>query len=294
MQNLKILKYTLCIEIGMIRRIVIPTDGYGLEDHIIKYVARAFPFAEFYIISVINTYERGVQLTNLLYKEMKESAEKAVNEGKEILEGEGINNVKTRVLEGLPSKKITEYAKRRDADLIALRVYSRKTTASAQRIGSTVKNILKKCTIPVLTLAEECNKLPIKKILFATDGTRRSERAKNFAILFSSSLNAELEVIHVVPDENNSHHADSILKNAEWKASFMDVKVKKSLEHGDAVEKILEHAKNNDILIIGAGRKFLLWHYVGHVTQAVCTHSPVPVILVHCIKKRWERRMHRK
>jgi len=259
----------------MIEKIVIPTDGYGLEDHVIRYVARAFPFAEFYVISVINTHERGVQLTTLLYKEMKESAEKAVRRGKEILEKEGIHNVKTRVLEGLPSKKITEYAKGMDADLIALRVYSRKTTASSQRIGSTVKNILKKCTIPVLTLAEECDKLPIKNVLFATDGTRRSERAKNFAILFSSSLNTNLEVLHVVPDGNNGRHADDILKNAEWKASFMDVKVKKSLERGDAVEKILEHAK-------------------GHVTQAVCTHSPVPVILVHCIKKRWEKRMHRK
>jgi len=294
MRNLKILKYDFCIGIGMIEKIVIPTDGYGLEDHVIRYVARAFPFAEFYVISIINTYERGVQLTNLLYKEMKESAEKAVKHGKEILEEEGITNIKTRVIEGLPSKKIVEYAKRKDADLIAVRVYSRKTTASAQRIGSTIKNILKKSTIPVLTLAEECDKLPIKNVLFATDGTRRSERAKNFAILFSSSLNTNLEVLHVVLDENNGRHADDILKNAEWKASFMDIKVKKSLEYGDVVEKILGHAKENDVVIIGTGRKFLFWHYLGHVAQAVCTHSPVPVILVHCIKKRWEKRMHRK
>jgi len=230
----------------------------------------------------------------LLYKEMKESAEKAVSKGKEILEKEGIHNIKTKVLEGLPSKKIIEYAKRRDADLIALRVYSRKATASSQRIGSTVKNIIIKSPIPVLTLAEECNRMPIKNILFATDGTRRSERAKNFAILFSSWLKATLEAIHVVSDGNNDRHAGEILKNVEWKASFMDVKVKKSLEHGDAVEKILKHARDNDIIIMGGGRKFLIWHYIGHVTQVVCTHSPVPVIIVHWIKKRWEKRMHRK
>jgi len=278
----------------MIKKIVIPTDGYGLEDHVIRYTARAFPFADFYVVSVVNTYERGVQLTTLLYREMKESAEKAVERGRSILEAEGINNIKTGILEGLPSKKIVEYAKKVDADLVAVRVYSRKTTASSQRMGSTVKNILKKCRIPVLTLAEECDRMPIKNILFATDGTRRSERAKNFAILFSSSLNANLGVLHVVSGENNGNHADDILKNTEWKASFMDVKVKKFLEHGDAVEKILEHARENDVIIMGTGRKFLLWHYVGHVTQAVCTHSPVPVILVHCIKKRWKKRMYRK
>ncbi|HDD57375.1 MAG TPA: universal stress protein, partial [Thermoplasmatales archaeon] len=103
----------------MIKKIVIPTDGYGLEDHVIRYVARAFPFADFHVISVINTYERGVQLTTLLYKEMKESAEKAMSRGKRLLESEGIHDVKTRILEGLPSRKIIEYAKSVDADLIA-------------------------------------------------------------------------------------------------------------------------------------------------------------------------------
>ena len=55
----------------MINRILIPTDGYGLEDHVISYVARAFPFAEFHVVSIVNTYERGVQMTTLLYDEMK-------------------------------------------------------------------------------------------------------------------------------------------------------------------------------------------------------------------------------
>ncbi len=277
----------------MIKKVVIPTDGYGLEDHVIRYVAKAFPFADFYVISVINTYERGVQLTNLLYKEMKESAEKAVHRGKELLEEEGIHDVKTRVMEGLPSKKIAEYAKKKDADLVALRVYSRKTTASAQRMGSTVRNLLKRCVgcaIPVLTLSAECNKLPIKKVLFATDGTRKSERAKNFAILFASFYGAELEVLHVVNDESKKNHAEEILNNVEWKASFMNVKVKKSLDYGEPSEKILEHADKNDIVIMGVGRKFLFWRYIGHVTQTVCTHSPVPVILIQYMKKRWEER----
>ncbi|KAA0007138.1 MAG: universal stress protein [Thermoplasmata archaeon] len=278
----------------MIKKIVIPTDGYGLEDHVIKYVARAFPSAEFCLISVVNTCERGVQLTSLLYKEMRESAEKAIERGKRLLEEEGIENVKSRILEGLPSKKIVSYAARRDADLIAMRVYSRKATTSAQRMGSTVKNVLKRSHIPVLTLANECNKFPIKKVLFATDGSGKSERAKNFAILFSSYYKAELEVLHVIESNERESHGKNILENVEWKASFMDVKVKKSLEKGDVVEKILEHAMDNDILIMGIGRQFLFMHYLGHVTQAICTHAPIPVIFVRHIKKRWEKRMLRK
>ena len=278
----------------MIRRILIPTDGYGIEDHVIKYVARAFPSSEFYAISVVNTYERGVQLTNLLYQEMKASAEKAIERAMYLLEEEGIKNVQCKILEGLPSRIIHKYAKKKDIDLIALRVYSRKSTASAQRMGSTIKNVIKKSITPVLTLAEECEGIPIKKILFSTDGARKSKRAKNFSILFSCSLKTEMEALHVMREGGNRQHAEEIVKNAEWKAAFVDVKVKKSIETGDTVEKIMEHARHNDILIMGVGRKFLLWHYVGHITQTIVTHSPIPVILVPHIKKRWKKRMPHK
>ncbi len=276
----------------MIKNILIPTDGYGLEDHVIRYIAKVFPSSDFYVVSVVNTYERGVQLTNLLYSEMRVNAEKAIERAKNVLEEEGIKNVQCGVLEGLPSRIINKYAKKKDIDIIAMRVYSRRATASSQRMGSTIKNVIKKSITPILTIAEECEKIPIKKILFTTDGTRKSKRAKNFSILFSSSHKAEMEVLHVMRERGDKHHAEELVKNVEWKASFVDVKVKKSIEIGDdAVEKIMKRARFNDIVIMGVGRKVLFWSYIGHVTQAIVTHSPIPVILVPCIKKRWKKRM---
>jgi len=275
----------------VIKNILIPTDGYGLEDHVVKYVARAFPFSKFYVVSIINTYERGVQLTNLLYDEMRANAKKAIERAKNILEEEGIKNARYKILEGLPSRSINKYAKKKDIDIIALRVYSRKATASSQRMGSTIKNVIKKSITPVLTIAEECEKIPIKKILFTTDGTRKSKRAKNFSILFSSIYKAEMEVLHVMKEEEDKYHAEELVKNVKWKASFVDVRVKKSIEMSDdVVKKIVKHAGFNDIVIMGIGRKVLLWSYIGHVTQAIVTHSPIPVILVPCIKKRWKKR----
>lgn len=280
--------------VNMIHKILIPTDGNGLEDHVIRYAAKAFPSAEFYVVSVINTRERGVQLTTLLYKEMKASAEKAIERANHILTEEGIEKIHHRILEGLPSRTINRYAKKKDVDLIALRVYSRKFTVSAQRMGSTIRNVIQGSAIPVLIIAEECENIPVRNILFPTDGTRKSERAKNFAILFASSYHTQIEVLHIMGKDSHRHHVEEILKNTEWKASFLDVKVKKIIEEGDVVEHILKHAAHNDMVIMGVGRKFLLWHYIGHVTQAVITHSPVPVILVPCIKKRWEQRTLRR
>jgi len=266
----------------MIKKILIPTDGYGLEEHVIRYSAKAFSLAEFYVISVVNTYETGVNMNDLLYKEMKTCARNAIERAEEILREEGINNIKSSVIEGVPSKKIIKYAKKHDVDLIAMRVYSRKDTASAQRIGSTLRNVLIKSPIPVLTLAKECKKLPIRKVLLPTDGTKVSERAKNYAIVFASSYKTELEVLHV----SQSKRGIDILNNAEWKASFLKLEVKKSLEYGDVEEKILEYANKNDLIIMGLGKKILFWHIIGHIARAIITHSPVPVILVHSYKKR--------
>ena len=95
----------------MIKNILIPTDGYGLEDHVIRYIAKVFPSSDFYVVSVVNTYERGVQLTNLLYSEMRVNAEKAIERAKNVLEEEGIKNVQCKILEGLPSRIINKYAK---------------------------------------------------------------------------------------------------------------------------------------------------------------------------------------
>ncbi|HEC76107.1 MAG TPA: universal stress protein [Thermoplasmatales archaeon] len=275
----------------MIKKILIPTDGYGLEDHVIRYTARAFPFAEFYVLSVINVCERGVQLTNLLYREMKESAKRAIEEAKNILREEGIEDIHTKMLEGIPSKIINRYAKKKDIDLIAMRVYSRKSTVSAQRMGSTVRNVIRNTRVPVLALAEECERIPIKKILFPTDGKKNSERAKNFSILFASHYKAEIEVLHVIKKGASKRHAEEIIKNVEWKASFWNIKPKKSIEEGEVVEKILEHAKNNDIIIMGIGKRFFIWHYIGHVSQTIVTHSSVPVIFIPSGKKRWKKRM---
>lgn len=275
----------------MIKRILIPTDGYGLEDHVIRYIAKAFQSAEFYVVSIVNTHERGVQLTNLLYQEMKESAQNAVEHAKLILSEEGASKVQSSILEGIPSISIIKFAKNNDIDLIALRVYNRKSTASAQRLGSTIKNVLQKSTIPILTLANECNRTPIKKILFATDGTKKSERAKNFSILFSSFYDIELQAIHILTENETDEDGEEIIKNINWKASFMGAKVKGTVRAGEAVEQILQNIKDTDIVIIGIGRRFLIWHYIGHVTQAIITHSQVPVILVPYTKKGWKKRV---
>lgn len=272
---------------AMIKRILVPTDGFGLEDHVVRYVARTFPFADFHVISVVNTYERGVQMTDILYREMKDSARKAIHHAESLLEEEGIHLIHTQVLEGLPSREIVKYAKIHDVDIIAMRVYCRKSTASAHRIGSTIKNVLRISTVPVLTLAEECKRYEIKNILLLTDGTGISKRAENYAILLASSYRARLEALYIKErDEDVSKKLDSVI----WRAKYLDVNVKRSIESFKDRDVLMEHFANNDIVVMGIGHRRLLHRHIGHMVQIVTTHSPIPVIFVSALKKRWFER----
>ncbi len=276
----------------MIKRILIPTDGYGLEDHVIKYVARTFPFADFHVVSVVNTYERGVQLTDILYEEMKESARKAIAHAEKLLEEEGIHLVHSSLLEGLPSREIVRYAKSHDIDLIAMRVYCRKSTASAHRLGSTVKNVLRRSTIPVLTLADEVERNEIKRVLLLTDGTLKSHRAENYAILLASSFNASLEIMYIKGKKDRS--IEDKMKNVSWKASYWGIPVETFVEDSQNMKKVISHFERSDVAVMGVGKRILFFKTVGHMAQLVATHSPIPVIFVSSMKRRWSQRMPRK
>ena len=277
----------------MIRRILVPTDGYGLEDHVISYVARAFPDAEFHVISVVNTYERGVQLTNLLYEEMRDSAEKAIMEATRKLEGFGIRDVKPILLEGLPSKEIVKYAKLHDIDLIAMRVYSRRHTASAHRLGSTVRNVMRRSRIPVLTVADECHRIPIRRVLLLTDGTSKTKRAENFAILLASSYGLILDVMYLLWEGGSEEHAGKIINNVVWKAQHWGVKIDRRIIEGD-FKRTTEHLLEDDLIVMGVGKPGFFRCKIGHVAQYIATHSPVPVIFVRKMKERWLKRTSRR
>ena len=255
-----------------------------------QYVARAFPFAQFYIVSVVNVYERGVQLTNLLYREMRESAEEAVEHASNLLLAEGIEPEKAEIVEGLPSKSIVSYAKRNHIDVICMRVYSRRATVSPHRMGSTVKAVLERSHIPVLTLAEEARRFRIERILFPTCGERRGKSARNFALLLAAKTRASVEALYV--KERGGPCGKPMLDDVKWKAGLMGIEISERLEEGEPLEVILRRAGENDIIVMGMGRRLSPWHRMGHVTQGVIVHSPIPVVSVppYLERKRWSRR----
>ena len=153
-------------------------------------------------------------------------------------------------------------------------------------MGSTVKNIIAHSTIPVLTLTTRTDKSEIKNILFPTDGEHKTRWAKNYAILLAAHLHAKLEALNVADESKDGDFSKKILKNIEWKASFLDVKVEKTVKKGEIINVILEQTKDNDIIIMGCGRRFLFWQTVSDLTKKIACSSTIPIIFVRHFNKK--------
>ncbi len=144
----------------------------------------------------------------------------------------------------------------------------------------------------MLTLAEECNKTEIQKVLLLTDGTIKTKRAENYAILFASSFGASMEILYIKRKEDRESLKK--LDNVVWKASHWNIEVKRSVERIEDKDAVLKHFNNNDIVVMGVGKKLLFWRRIGHMARFAATHSPIPVIFVNSLKKRWFQRMQHK
>jgi nucleotide-binding universal stress UspA family protein len=261
----------------MFRKILLPTHGKELEDHVLKYVAHVFPFSKFYIISIVETKIKGTHLTRILRKKLEEHAKEALQHAAELLEKEGINVEKKEVLYGHPSDKIVSYARENEITLIAFRCSPRELPSLS--MGRTIEEVLKKTKIPVLLMREDIEDKKIKKILLPTDGSHGSQNAENVAIQLAVSFGAEIIALYV--SKNNAEMAEKILKNIEWKCKQRNIKVETIHKRGEPPEEILNEAKGCDIIVMGAGRKgFFSNIVIGHVSRNVAAMSSIPIILV--------------
>jgi len=268
----------------MFNKILIPTDGSGLEDHAIRYAALAFPFGKYHVISVIQPDVRGTHLTKLLRQMLKESAEKAINHAEELLLQEGIEIEKKKILYGKPSKEILKYAKSEDIELIIMRSYC-KSGVMSYRLGTTIENVLRHTHCPVLILTTSASQREPNKILLPIGGAHLDQKAlENVALNTAKSFNAEVTALYVIEDKKKDReraHAEKVLGNIAWKAKHFEVKFNKIIEYGDPGEIILRYANLHDLIILGAGKKGMLRKIVmGHVAREICAPAPVPIILV--------------
>ena len=149
----------------------------------------------------------------------------------------------------------------------------------------------------------------VKRILVAMDGSASSIRAAKFAMHFCQLENAELVILHVLPDIKQGGVIGLRAKYGDLKlvSAFLQAKIKeankwiepiqkKALKYGvsstveilenegsSIVDIITKYAQKNRIDLITVGTRGLSKFkrlLVGSVSSALISHSHCPVLLV--------------
>ncbi len=275
----------------MINKILIPVRGSLFDESIIKYAAELFPKAEFHLVTVIDTYSSGIQLTALLYDEMKTGAVEVLEFVRNILKNEGISEPVTSILEGTAYKKIIEYAIQNDIDIIVIARYKDKRGMLTPQLSNTLRNVLLHSNIPVIMIPSECKCAQLNKIILFTEGSKISKLAENFALLFVSTYKLNLHVMFIKSLNNKDITLNDISKNLKWKSSHLGIKVKILNDIGNSITKMRDEALNYNIAIMGVGKKRLFWSILSEQSNMMATKSPIPVIFVRSLQKRWSKRI---
>jgi len=128
--------------------------------------------------------------------------EEMTNTYGKLMEGSANCELETRI--GVPSTEILRMARETNADLIVMGAHTRKEDVGATRyrgiVGSTMQKVAQKARCPVLIIARPCTtcfKL-FSHIVFATDFTKASDSAYQFALGAAKDVGARLYLFHSV------------------------------------------------------------------------------------------------
>lgn len=140
----------------------------------------------------------------------------------------------------------------------------------------------------------------IQRILLPTDFSEASANAKDYACALAGLLNADLHVLHVLPDcppQSSLSGASSEIPRLEIERSAQQQlsalmadsrinleKVYRQIRFGNPVDQILNYAKDHHIslIVLGThGRTGLSHALIGSVTENVVQLATCPVLTVH-------------
>jgi len=151
--------------------------------------------------------------------------------------------------------------------------------------------------------------LKYKKVLFCTDFSDNADYAFDFAYGITKRDEGLLYILHVIPENPHQAYTDGFITTEDLEkihkvieediANNYKERYVKKIENGVTFEivtrsgredeEILEFAKkeNVDIIVLGThGRTGIEHVFFGSVAEKVLRHSPFPVFVIPCKKKR--------
>ena len=297
-----------------IKKILVPVDfslpskkalGYGLslavEMDAILVVAHIVQF------SVPVAYAYPIETDTI----QKGQAEEVKEKLRELIPAEFRNSVDTRFIveAGEIEDQLLTIINDESVDLVVMGTHGRRRF-ERWLLGSTTEHILRKVSVPILTVSElddeheigELKPVPMHKLLYATDLSENGNgRGVQIALELAQTFSAELVVLHAmrgiqwaygteyVPldiESDTTKLRDSLsnrLDDAVPEPSRHDPKVRTELIEGVPYETILRVAdeENADMIVLNMQSKSGLERaLVGSTAERVVRGAPIPVLSV--------------
>jgi nucleotide-binding universal stress UspA family protein len=240
---------------------------------------------------------------------IRETATKHLSSYADYLRSEGID-VKTELVTGKVVPEILRVAAENDVSLIVAGRQKRDVLGEIF-VGSTTDRVIRKSKVPVLVAKYHTLRLKgdevqerfctdmFRKILFPTDWSSCSERARDYLPLLRSAGTSEVLVVHVI--EELSDFADVPMHMRDEARATMTQKSQEELErltqelegsgcrvrasilYGEPYREIMRIATEEDVsmILMGShGRGFVQGILWGNVSQRVVEYSEKPVLVV--------------
>jgi len=164
-------------------------------------------------------------------------------------------------------------------------------------LGSTTDRVIRKAVCPVLVVSNAAQSAldtgpdgrhRLSRILYCTDFSNNSERAREYAISVTAEYGAELIVFHVaenVPSTESilyerTQELDKLFSGAEHK----NLKMKSAVRFGKPYEEIVRYATEaqaNLIIMTARGGDAMDRAVFGSTTYRVIQLGPCPVLAIH-------------
>lgn len=219
-------------------------------------------------------------------------AQEILSKAKAIADEQGVD-AQTLIVTGDPSSVFVELS--RNYNLIV--IGNRGKGGLAERLLGTTSSSLPAyayCPIVVVPYTDDKDNLlhlnnVITKVAVGSDDTKWGLRALQIAADFAANWGAELDVITVVPGNTNlddpaeKQKFEDVLDGRleSIRTTHPDLKIRKSIVAGRAVETLTKASRTHDIVVVGScGRGGLTGLLLNSTSQGLLQHSASPVYVV--------------
>jgi len=192
-------------------------------------------------------------------------------------------------------KEISAVIREQHADIVVMGTHGR-GLFGRWVIGSIAEALLRKISIPVLTVCRATRPLTFKRILFATDLSESAKQGFDFALELASTMRSDLVILHamdqtalsyggaeVVPyvSERNIEEVKATLAELVAEGTRAKVKIETIVTEGIAAEEILRAADQStaDLILITVQKKGLIERaLLGTTAERIIREADVPVL----------------